>query len=100
MPRIEVAYALPEQQRLTSLDVPEGTSVREAAGLAKMDEFFPDLDVSKAKLGIFGKLVPKPEQQLVKEGDRVEIYRPLLADPKRARAERAAKKEEAVAKDA
>ena len=91
MPGIEVAYALPDKQRLVSLEVPEGTSVREAAIMAAMEDFFPDLDVQAARLGVFGKLVQKPEQQPVQEGDRVEIYRPLLADPKAARAQRAAR---------
>ncbi|WP_114416723.1 RnfH family protein [Marinospirillum perlucidum] len=90
MPRIEVAYALPDKQKLLQLEVPEGTSVRQAAVLAEMERFFPDIDVEKARLGIFSKPVAKPEEQSVREGDRIEIYRPLLADPKAARAKRAA----------
>lgn len=89
MPEIEVAYALPEKQKLLKLEVPEGTSVYEAAKLAGMDAFFPGLDITQSKLGIFGKLVARPDEQQVKQGDRVEIYRPLIADPKAARAKRA-----------
>ena len=91
MPEIEVAYALPEKQKLLKLEVPEGTSVRQAAEMAEMETFFPGLDVSQAKLGIFSKLVAKPDEQQVQQGDRVEIYRPLIADPKAARAKRAEK---------
>jgi len=91
MPKIEVVYGLPERQKLLPLDVPEGTSVRQAAECSGMEAFFPDIDTRQAKLGIFGKLVAKPDEQLVKEGDRVEIYRPLIADPKAARAKRAEK---------
>lgn len=93
MPEIEVAFALPEKQKLIKLDVPEGTSVRRAAVLSGMEQFFPGLDVHQAKLGIFGKLVAKPDEQLVETGDRVEIYRPLLIDPKEVRARRAAAKD-------
>ncbi|SFC30948.1 hypothetical protein SAMN05660443_2181 [Marinospirillum celere] len=90
MPEIEVAFGLPEKQKLLQLQVPEGTSVRQAAEMSGMEAFFPDLDVSQAKLGIFGKLVARPEEQSVQAGDRVEIYRPLLIDPKEVRAKRAA----------
>lgn len=92
---IEVAYATPEKQRIVSLTVPEGTTVREAARRSQLDEQFPGLDLEVAPLGIFGKKVPKPEQTAVEEGQRVEIYRPLLIDPKQARANRAAKADRA-----
>jgi putative ubiquitin-RnfH superfamily antitoxin RatB of RatAB toxin-antitoxin module len=55
-------------------------------------ELFPEIDLNSADLGIFGKIVREPEKQEVLEGDRVEIYRPLLIDPKQARLNRAAKK--------
>lgn len=90
MLEIEVAFGLPEKQKLLRLQVPEGTSVRQAAEMSGMEAFFPGLDTSQAKLGIFGKLVAKPEEQLVQAGDRVEIHRPLLIDPKEVRAKRAA----------
>ena len=56
-----------------------------------MDKHFPGLDLSSAPLGIFGKLVAKPEVRALEAGDRVEIYRPLLADPKEVRKARAAR---------
>lgn len=69
-----------------------GTSVQAAALNSGIEKYFAGLDVTTAKLGIFGKLVAKPAQQAVKQGDRIEIYRPLLADPKAARIQRAGRK--------
>ena len=89
--RVEVAYALPDKQKIVVLEVEQGTVVREVALQANMTKFFPDLDVANAKLGIFGKAVRKPEEQEIKAGERVEIYRELTVDPKKARANRAAK---------
>lgn len=91
---LEVAYALPERQKIVTLQVEEGTSVRQAALRSGLDRDFEGLDLTNARLGIFGKLVAKPEQEQVREGDRVEIYRPLIADPKQSRAKRAEKKEQ------
>lgn len=95
--RVEVAYALPDKQKLLSLEVPRGSSVRDVALRSGMDEHFPGLDLAAAPLGIFGKAVPRPEQRLIEEGERVEIYRPLLADPKEVRKQRAAKAAQAKA---
>lgn len=89
---IEVAYALPEKQKILLLHLPAATSVRDAVLQSGMEQHFPGLDLQTAKLGIFGKQVMKPEEQQVREGDRIEIYRPLIADPKASRAARAAKK--------
>ena len=88
---IEVVYALAERQKLLRLSVPAGTTVREAALRSGMQQFFPDLNLSQAPLGIFGKAVSKPEERVLEEGERVEIYRPLIADPKEVRKQRAAK---------
>jgi uncharacterized protein len=88
---IEVAYALPDEQQLISLQVVEGTTVFDAVMQSGMERYFPDLSLSEAKLGIFGKAVAKPQQQALREGDRVEVYRPLIADPKEVRKARAAK---------
>ena len=86
---LEVAYALPNQQKILAISVAAGTSVQAAALNSGIEKYFAGLDVTTAKLGIFGKLVAKPAQQAVKQGDRIEIYRPLLADPKAARIQRA-----------
>lgn len=88
---IEVVYALAERQKLLRLSVPTGTTVREAALRSGMQQFFPELDLHHAPLGIFGKAVAKPEERVLEEGERVEIYRPLIADPKEVRKQRAAK---------
>lgn len=88
---IEVVYALADKQKLLSLSVPVGTSVREAALRSGMQDYFPQLDLAQAPLGIFGKAVAKPDERAVQEGERIEIYRPLLADPKEVRKLRAAK---------
>lgn len=79
---IEVVYALPERQHLMALTVAAGCSVREAARRSGIAQQFPELDLATAPLGIFGKLVPNPDEVPVRTGDRVEIYRPLLIDPK------------------
>lgn len=88
---VEVVYALADKQKLLRLTVPQGTTVREAALRSGMDGFFPGLDLGSSPLGIFGKAVPKPDERVLDEGDRVEIYRPLIADPKEVRKQRAAK---------
>ena len=90
---VEVAFALPDRQKIVSLSVPTGTTAREAVSLADMPRHFPDLPAvtfAQAPLGIFGKRLRDPERHELQAGDRVEIYRPLLIDPKKARAKRAA----------
>lgn len=88
---IEVAYALEGEQRLLRLSVPAGTTVREAALRSGMEAHFSGLDLAHMPLGIFGKLVAKPEERALEAGERVEIYRPLVADPKEVRKVRAAR---------
>jgi len=85
---IEVAYARPEEQVILKLDVAPGTSIQQAIEQSGMLERFPEIDVGTLKAGIFGKL--KKLTQTLQQGDRVEIYRPLIADPKQVRKERAA----------
>lgn len=89
---VEVAYALPEQQAIIEIEVPAGTEALEAARRSGVAEKFEGVDLENAKLGIFGKVIsPK---QVLREGDRVEVYRPLIADPKEVRKERAARAKE------
>jgi len=88
---VEVVYALPEKQKLLKIIVPAGTTVREAAVRSAMDSYFPEIDLAACPLGLFGKSVVKPEERVLDDGDRVEIYRPLIADPKEVRKQRAAK---------
>ncbi|PTQ91142.1 RnfH family protein [Agitococcus lubricus] len=95
---VEVAYALPHKQLILTIQVPEGTSLYDAVVQSRMVEHFPDLDLSQASLGVFGKLEKSPKTRAVCAGERIEIYRPLLTDPKEARKARAAKAQEARAK--
>ena len=87
---VEVAYALPEKQRIVKLDVTPGTTALEAVTLSKLDEVFDELVVgSDLKIGVWGKAATA--DRVLAAGERVEIYRPLLVDPKEARKARAAK---------
>lgn len=84
---VEVVYALPQEQALLKLQVPEGCTVGEAVRLSGVLERHPEIDLAKNKLGIYGKL-SKPDAVL-RDRDRIEIYRPLIADPKEVRRQRA-----------
>ncbi|MBS0849515.1 RnfH family protein [Citrobacter sp. JGM124] len=91
--QVEVAYALPEKQYLRQITLPEGSSVEQAILASGLLTLRPDIDLDKNKVGIYSRPVKLTDR--VNEGDRVEIYRPLIADPKelrRQRAERSAKK--------
>lgn len=91
MVEIEVVYAALDQQVLLAVTVASGTSLRgvvQASGIAVR---FPELDLADCPLGIFGKVVADAEARVVQSGDRIEIYRPLLVDPKEVRRLRAAK---------
>jgi uncharacterized protein len=90
---IEVAYATPELQKVLALEVPLGTSVFDGARMSSISAIFPEIDLDTAPLGIFGKAVKKAKTVLLKDGDRIEIYRKLIIDPKAARQNRAAKKD-------
>lgn len=85
---IEVAYALATKQTLLSLEVDEGTTLEQAIDVSGILNTYPQIDLSKDKTGIFGKIAKL--DTVLQEKDRVEIYRPLIADPKKVRKERAA----------
>jgi putative ubiquitin-RnfH superfamily antitoxin RatB of RatAB toxin-antitoxin module len=99
MIEIEVVYAAVDRQVLLTVVVPAGTSVRAALLRSAVDKEFPELDLAHCPVGIFGKVVADPESRAVQAGDRIEIYRPLLADPKEVRRLRAAKAAEAKARN-
>jgi len=82
--KINIVYALPQQQYLESLDVADETTIEQALQMSQLLHRFPDLDLAEHKLGIFGKL-SKPVQVL-REGDRIEIYRSLPRKPRNAHA--------------
>ena len=84
---IEVVYATPGRQELLALRVPPGTTAIEAIERSGIRQQFPDMVLDEKAIGVFGRKVP-PGHEL-KSGDRVEIYRPLIADPKVVRRERA-----------
>lgn len=88
--RVEVAYALPEKQRIVKLDVPNGTTALQAVSMSQLDDVFEELVVGPdIKLGVWGKAVTG--DRVLTAGERVEIYRPLLVDPKEVRKARAAR---------
>ena len=86
--KIEVAYALRNTQTLLELEVNEGATLKQAIKASGILDIYPQIDLSKDKIGIFGKIA-KLDTKL-RDKDRVEIYRPLIADPKAVRKDRAA----------
>jgi hypothetical protein len=84
---VEVIYALPDRQPILNAQLAEGATVEDAIRASGVLEAFPDIDLDKNKVGIFSKLVKLDEK--VRDRDRVEIYRPLIADPKEVRRKRA-----------
>ncbi len=87
---VEVAYALPEKQQIVQLQVAPGTTALQAVRDSGIAATFEMIDVDNDPMGIFGKAI-KPKEYVLQPGDRVEIYRPLIADPKEVRKARAAK---------
>ncbi|MGA9395032.1 MAG: RnfH family protein [Azonexus sp.] len=88
MLRVEVCYALPEKQELVAVNLPEGATLQQALEASGLLGKYPDIDIKKNKFGIYAKL-SKLDTPL-RDRDRVEIYRPLIADPKEVRKQRAA----------
>jgi len=86
---VEVAYALPEKQYLQRVTLEEGATVEEAIRASGLLTLRSDIDLTKNKVGIYSRPVKLADS--VKDGDRVEIYRPLIADPKELRRQRADK---------
>jgi putative ubiquitin-RnfH superfamily antitoxin RatB of RatAB toxin-antitoxin module len=84
---IELVYALPQEQALLKFKVPDGTTLGDAVRLSGILAKYPEIDPDKAKYGIFGKL--SKADVVMRERDRIEIYRPLIADPKEVRRKRA-----------
>ena len=85
---IEVAYATPQKQLILECEVESGTTVRDAVRRSGIDQHFSQLDLENCDLGVFGKTVTADYE--LTDGDRIEIYRPLIADPKEIRRQRAA----------
>ena len=89
MIRVEVVYAQPQRGVVKSFNLPPGALIADALHLAAADQDFSGIDWSEASVGIFGKAVQR--DQPLNDGDRIEIYRPLAAEPKLARRQRARK---------
>lgn len=89
MLKIEVIYATPGQQKLIELTVKSGTTIEQAIHQSGVLAEHPDIDLAKNKVGIFSQI--KSLDYVLKSGDRIEIYRPLIADPKAKRREIAEK---------
>jgi hypothetical protein len=86
---VEVAYATPAKQALVKIQAPEGCTVEQAIELSGIREMFPGIEIDPNAVGIFSRKVQMDQE--LREGDRVEIYRPLIADPKEMRKQRAAR---------
>lgn len=86
--KVEVAYARPEQQVIVAISLAVGSTVEQAIVASGLLQRFPEIDLKVNKVGVFGRLAKL--QTALRPGDRVEIYRGLIADPKEIRRQRAA----------
>ena len=84
---VEVAFATPDRQVVIPLNVPVGSTLRDALRLSCIETMFPEFDFNRLKLGVFGKVCA--DDHLLSEHDRVEVYRPLILTPQEARRQRA-----------
>ena len=87
---VEVAYALPQKQYLQRVTLDEGSTVEQAIQASGLLTLRDDIDLTKNKVGIYSR--PVKLDDVVRDGDRVEVYRPLIADPKELRRQRAQQK--------
>ena len=87
--KIEITYALPDRQELVTIDLPEGSTVMQAVEASGLLQKYPEIDPGGVnKLGVFARLAKA--DTVLRDRDRVEIYRPLIADPKEVRRQKAA----------
>ena len=89
MIRVEIVYAQPQHSIVKALNMCEGALITDALALAAEDEAFRGVDLTNCAVGVFGRVAPR--DQILKDGDRLEIYRPLLEEPKLARRKRVSK---------
>lgn len=87
---VELVYIKPDSQNILRLEVDKGTTIQQALVLSGLLEQFPEIDLDVNKVGIYSKI--KPLDTVLQADDQIEIYRPLLADPKEARRRRANRK--------
>lgn len=86
--RVEVVYALPERQEIARVVLADGSTLMQAVESSGLLAKYPEIDPARNKFGIFAKL--SKTDAILRDHDRVEIYRPLIADPKEVRKKRAA----------
>jgi len=84
---VEVVYPLPREQHVIRVEVPGNSTIEEAIRASRIQEKYPEIDLEVNKIGIYGKVAKL--DTVLHPGDRVEIYRPLIADPKEIRKQRA-----------
>lgn len=89
--RVQICYARPEAQTLQEVVVPHDATVRAAIEKSGVLRDWPEIDLTCLRVGVYGKL--KTLDTALRDHDRIEIYRPLIADPKESRRKRAVKKE-------
>jgi putative ubiquitin-RnfH superfamily antitoxin RatB of RatAB toxin-antitoxin module len=89
--QIEVAYALPDEAFLQSFEIDNSTSVNEAIEISGVLKKYPEIDLKVNQIGVFGKVIALDYK--LRDKDRIEIYRPLIADPKEVRKRKAAERE-------
>lgn len=91
--RIEVAYALAARQVVVPVELPAGTSMYDAVVQSRIAAQFPpgEIDADRTPMGVFAKVEPNPRARVMADGERIELYRPLVADPNDSRKERAQK---------
>lgn len=87
---IQVCYPAPGMPILQDMQVAAGSTLRDAIEMSGLLRQYPEIDLAQCRVGIFGKI--KPFDTVLRDRDRVEIYRPLIADPKESRRQRAEKK--------
>ena len=87
---VEVAFALQERQQLVPLVLPAGSTLADAIEASRLQALFPDQPIAELKKGVWGTV--RPEGHILEDGDRVEIYRPLVVEPREARRKRAARR--------
>lgn len=92
--RVQICYATPDRQILLDAMLPAGTTVHQAINASGVLQLAPEIDLSVWRVGVFGKL--RPLDSVTQDRDRVEIYRPLIADPKESRRRRASRRNTGV----
>lgn len=88
--KIEVAYAAPQDQRIFTVEIEVGSTIQAAIQRSGILAIYPEIDLTKQKVGIFSK--SRQLSDLVNDDERIEIYRPLIIDPKEARRAKAKRK--------